>query len=128
MKHTPDQDLLLISHHSLGLGRTLMAWLHMSRCPRCRKRLREFAALSATAATALRVGLPAWKPVATALRLKILIAIMLAGIGIVGAEVAITHTNPFSASGESCSTTPGQTKATPVHIGKHQAQVVQAQK
>jgi len=73
VKHTPDQDLLLLAHRSLDPVHAFTIRLHVSRCDSCRKRLAEFTSISTAAASALRVGMPAWKPMGMALKMKLLL-------------------------------------------------------
>lgn len=77
MKHTPDQDLLLLAHRSLGPIGALSARLHLRQCDRCRGRYAELSSLTRTAARAFRLGMPAWKPLGMAAGTKLLLGVII---------------------------------------------------
>jgi len=91
MNHPPDQDLLLLAHRSLNLVKTLAARWHVWRCPECRLRYRELNSLSFAVASALRIGLPSWKPAVMALKVKLLIGVVALATGTLVTEVVIAN-------------------------------------
>lgn len=94
MNHIPDQELLLMAHHALGPFRSIAGLVHMRKCAQCRKRLSEYASLSSTVAGAVRVGMPAWKPLGLAIGTKLLLSIAVVGLAILFVEnMAIRSAN-----------------------------------
>lgn len=86
MDHPTEQDLLLFAHRSIGLGKAAALWLHLKRCPDCRKRYAGICSMTASLAHAMRPGMPAWKPIETALRMQILVAAFVIGVGVFSAQ------------------------------------------
>jgi hypothetical protein len=98
MKHMDDQDLLLLSHGALGPLRSLAAQMHLRRCADCRQRYGGLCTVSVAVATALRVGLPAWKPTIAGV-VKLLVGVTVVAIGVLYAEIVVVNHNPYDISG-----------------------------
>jgi len=108
VNHPPDQDLLLLAHRSLAPFRAVAARWHIRNCVSCRKRFSEFDTLSSAVASAFRLGMPAWKPLGTALSLKLLIGIIVVALGLLGGEVVVSGMAPATSfGGGACATVQG---------------------
>jgi hypothetical protein len=89
VKHTSEQDLLLLAHRALGIVPSLEAHFHMLQCAECRSHFAELKSVSLVAASAMRVGMPKWKPAGMALGLKLVILAAAATATAVGTRTII---------------------------------------
>ena len=127
MKHPADQDLLMLAHRSLDPFKAIATRWHLTRCADCRRRYSEFGALSTAVASAIRIGLPAWKPIVLALKTKLLAAVILLAAGILVTEVVVSNrvntgacqvTEPTVLPRPMMVPLPPKHLGTPRHVGK----------
>lgn len=78
-----DQDLLMLVHRQLGPWRTLVARVHVRRCPACRARLQRLEGLSLSLASGLR------NPRLGALALRPALRNGLAGVGLLAVLLSL---------------------------------------
>lgn len=106
MNHVSDQDLLLLQHQSLGLFKSVMATIHLRGCKSCRKRATEIGSFTFGVAAAVRGGLPAWKPLGMALRMKLMLVVLAVGASYLAVQGAIAWHEQATMPPSSCQTLP----------------------
>jgi hypothetical protein len=110
VKHIEDQDLMLLAHRSLGPAQSVAAKIHLWRCPSCRAKFGELSSFSTSVASAVRVGLPAWKPAGIALQMKLFLAAIVVAGSFLVFQIAQRPTPPAESGHLDFSSTTNPTK------------------